>query len=90
MKKKHRFNWGDKVRLIGGDNPYRGELGEFVIYDKHKLEKERLIVFVYSDGSEHYFYKDEVGLISKFGVNNEKKRIHEKKKEEKKIKTNQK
>ena len=30
MKKKHRFNWGDKVNLIGKDNPYNGESGVFI------------------------------------------------------------
>jgi len=60
MKTKHRFNHGDKVRLVGKDNPFRGELGEFIIYDSRKLEKEHLIVFLHSDMKEHYFFNDEV------------------------------
>ena len=67
MKKKHRFNWGDKVNLIGKDNPYNGESGVFIKYDKRGLEKERLHITADSDGEQHYFYNDEVKLISKFG-----------------------
>ena len=67
MQTKHRFNWGDKVELTGKDNPYAGESGVFIMYDKRKLEKEHLLVTVDSDGEQHYFYNDEVKLISKFG-----------------------
>lgn len=67
MRTKHRFNCGDKVRLVGKDNPYAGESGEFIMYDKCKLERERLLITVKSDGEQHYFYNDEVKLISKYG-----------------------
>ena len=67
MKTKHKFNHGDKVRLTGKDNPYSGESGEFVQYDKRFLEKERLLVILTSDGEQHYFFSDEVKLISKYG-----------------------
>lgn len=67
MKTKHKFNWGDRVRLIGKDNPYAGELGEFIMYDERKLEKEHLIVTVASDGESHYFFSDEVKLVRKYG-----------------------
>ena len=66
MKTKHKFNHGDKVRLVGEDNPFKGELGEFIMYDSRKLEKERLIVLLDFDGQQHYFYKDEIELMSKY------------------------
>jgi len=67
MKTKHKFNPGDKVRLTGKDNPYTGETGEFVRYDNDYLEKERLLVALDSDEKIHYFFSDEVKLISKYG-----------------------
>jgi len=66
MKTKHKFNHGDRVRLVGEDNPFKGELGEFIMYDSRKLEKERLIVLLHFDGQQHYFYKDEIELMSKY------------------------
>jgi len=66
MKTEYKFNHGDGVRLVGKDNPFRGELGEFIMYDSRKLEKERLIVILHSDGQQHYFYKDEIELMSKY------------------------
>ena len=67
MKTKHKFNHGDRIRLIGKDNPYTGELGDFVMYDGRKLEKEHLIIIVDSDRESHYFFSDEVKLIRKYG-----------------------
>lgn len=60
MKTKHKFNHGDRVRLIGKDNPYAGESGMFVQYDKEELERERLLVILDSDREMHYFFSDEV------------------------------
>ena len=57
---KKRFRHMDEVKLIGNKNPFEGEIGEFHCYEKKYVDKERLIVFVYSDKSEHYFYPDEV------------------------------
>ncbi|TSA57412.1 hypothetical protein D4R42_01650 [bacterium] len=57
---KRRFRHMDEVKLVGNENPFKGEIGEFHCYEKKYVEKERLIVFVYSDKSEHYFYPDEV------------------------------
>lgn len=58
-----RFNHGDKVRLVGRDNPFAGEAGSFSEYETEKVEKERLIVILDSDKSVHYFYEDEVKSV---------------------------
>jgi len=55
-----KFRHGDEVELIGNKNPFEGEIGEFHCYEKKYVDKERLIIFVNSDKSEHYFYPDEV------------------------------
>lgn len=60
MKTKHIFISGDKVKLIDKDNPYAGEMGEFVRYDNSFVEEERLLVVLDSDGKTHYFFNDEV------------------------------
>jgi len=59
---RYNFIHGDKVKLIGKDNPYAGESGMFVQYDKEGLERERLIVILDSDREMHYFFDDEVKL----------------------------
>ena len=57
---KRRFRHMDEVELVGNENPFKGEIGEFHRYEKRYAEKERLIIFLYSDKSEHYFCADEV------------------------------
>ena len=57
---KEKFSHGDKVKLVGKDNPFAGEEGIFVQYEKKYVEEERLLVLLNSDGKTHYFYGDEV------------------------------
>jgi len=60
IKDKKRFRYGDDVELIGDKNPFKGEVGEFRRYGQKYADEERLIVFLCSDESEHYFCPDEV------------------------------
>lgn len=57
---EEKFNHGDKVKLVGKDNPFAGEMGTFVQYERKYVEEERLILLLDSDKEAHYFYKDEV------------------------------
>jgi hypothetical protein len=56
IEDKKRFRYGDDVELIGDKNPFKGEVGEFRRY----ADEERLIVFLPSDESEHYFCSNEI------------------------------
>jgi len=59
IKNEKRFRYGDEVKLVGCNNPFEGEVGEFRRYDKKYTDKERLTIFLYSDGKEHYFFQKE-------------------------------
>ena len=71
---KHKFRHGDGVKLIGRHNPFKGESGEFIQYEKLKLEKNRLIVLLDSDKSQHYFYEDELEYTGRYKHKNFKKK----------------
>ena len=61
-----RLRHGDEVKLIGRHNPFNGERGEFIQYERLKLEKDRLIVILDSDGQQHYFYGDEIEYVGRY------------------------
>jgi hypothetical protein len=61
-----KLNHGDEVKLIGRHNPFKGESGEFIQYERLKLEKDRLIILLDSDGQQHYFYDDEVEYVGRY------------------------
>lgn len=75
---KHKFRHGDEVKLIGKHNPFKGESGEFIQYEKLKLEKDRLIVLLDSDNTQHYFYGDEVKYVGRYKHKNFKENYGQK------------
>lgn len=57
------FKEGDKVLLVGNENPFNGDHGIFHRYAKDKTNAGKMYVKASSTGKVHWFYKHEVEII---------------------------